>query len=123
MLARRRRKGQPELPVERRKEFVKKEFQIPASGYEYIDVGITFLHVVASIRRGNGTPFAAAETSGPVNNFLLLQLVISDFGVTMNKKLISLITAHLNLYPYRAYLETLFNYNDTAKTSHQTLAL
>lgn len=94
------------------------EFQIPASGDEYIDVGDTFLHVVASIRKGDGTPFAAADTVGPVNNFL--HSMFSDVGVTMNGKLI---TAPSNLYPYRAYLETLFNYNDTAKTSHQTLAL
>ncbi|KAF4527680.1 hypothetical protein B566_EDAN012646 [Ephemera danica] len=83
------------------------EIQISAIGDEYIDVGDTFLHVVAT-----------ADSVGSVNNFL--HSMFSDVGVTMNGKFI---TAPLNLYPYRAYLETLFNYNDTAKTSHQTLDL
>ena len=94
------------------------EFLIPASGDEYIDVGDTFLHVVASIRKSDGTAFAPADTVGPVNNFL--HSMFSDVCVTMNGKLIS---PPSNLYPYRAYLETLFNYSETSKSGHQSLAL
>ncbi|KAF4528492.1 hypothetical protein B566_EDAN016896 [Ephemera danica] len=80
------------------------KFLIPASGDEYIDVGDTFLHVVALIRKSDGTAFAAADTVGPVNNFL--HSMFSDV-----------------CYPYRAYLETLFNYSETSKSGHQSLAL
>jgi len=94
------------------------EFQIPASGDEYVDVGETFLYVVASITKEDSTALTNTDVVGPANNFL--HTMFSDICVSMNGKLI---TPPSNLYPYKAYFEALFNYNETAKNSHQTLAL
>ena len=94
------------------------EFIIPPSVDEYTDVSNTFLHLVVSIVNDLDEKNTDAEDVGCINN--LLHSIFSDVCLTVGTKAIS---APSHLYPYRAYLESLFNYNETAKGTHQTLQL
>ena len=55
---------------------------------------------------------------GPVNNFL--HSMFNQIDVFLNHKLVS---QPNNVYPCRAYLETLLNYNSEAKESHLSAGL
>jgi hypothetical protein len=88
------------------------EFHIPAHSEEYIDLSQTLLVVQAQIVQSNGAALTAEIKGAPINNFL--HSMFSDVTVSLNQKIITNTT---NLYPYRAYIETLFNYNDTTKTT------
>jgi hypothetical protein len=94
------------------------EFSIPASNEEYLDVGNTFLYIVASIITDTNESLKEDAKCGPINNWL--HSIFADVGVTLNSKLIS---PPSHLYPYRSYFENTFNYNDSAKSTHQTLSL
>jgi hypothetical protein len=59
----------------------------------------------------------AADTVGPVNNFL--HGLFSQVGVSLNG---TLITSSTNIYADRAYIETLLNYGLEAKSSQLTFA-
>jgi hypothetical protein len=60
----------------------------------------------------------AADTVGPVNNFL--HSLFSQVDVSLNG---TLITNSTNTYAYRAYIETLLSYGLEAKSSQLTSAL
>jgi hypothetical protein len=94
------------------------EFVIPPSADEYTDVSQTFLHLTTKITLDTGAAPAAEDIVGPTNNFL--HTIFSNVSVCLNAKLIS---PPSHLYPYRALIESLFNYNETAKGTHQTLQL
>lgn len=93
------------------------EFAVPPSEH-YTDLSRTFLHVVASIVTDSGMGIVATDDVGPINNFL--HSMFSSVSLSLNSKLI---TTQSHMYGYKRLLEVLFNYNEAAKSTHQTLPL
>jgi len=94
------------------------EFDIGASGEDYIDFANTMLYVRVKVTAADGTNLAEDAPIGPVN--LFLHSLFSQVDISLNG---TLITASTNTYPYRAMLETLLSYGEDAKTSQLTSAL
>ena len=94
------------------------EFDVTASGDDYLDFANSFLYVRAKITRDNGDNLDAADTVGPVNNFL--HSLFAQVDVSLNG---SLVTSSMNTYAYRAYIETLLSYGVESKSSQLTSAL
>ena len=61
---------------------------------------------------------AAQKNVGPVNN--CMHSLFNKVDVFFNQKSV---LSPTNAYAYRAYIETLLNYEPSAKTSHLTSAL
>ena len=96
------------------------EFSIPGAGNEYIDPAHTLLYVKAKIVHGDGSDIQPAENNdaAPVN--YAMHALWSQVDVSLNQKVIS----HSSMtYPYRAYLESVLNYDASAKSSHMTQRL
>lgn len=91
------------------------EFLIPGSGDDYIDLSHTLLLVKAKIANRDGTPIADTVKVAPTNNWM--HSLFNQLDVYLNQKLVS---PPNNTYAYRAYIETLLNYGEEAKTSHLT---
>lgn len=91
------------------------EFVVVGNGEEYIDLAHTMLRVRVQI-----TPNEEANNLkvAPVNNFL--HSLFNQIDVFFNHKQVS---QPNNSYPYRAYLEQLFNFGSDAKESHLTAGL
>ena len=91
-----------------------------AMGEEYIDLAKTKLYVRAKVVKQDGTKLTAAESAKvtPINNWL--HSMFSQLDVFLNDRLVS---SSNNLYPYRAYLETLLNHGADALYSHLTCSL
>ena len=94
------------------------EFDITSSGDDYIDFANSLLHVKAKIERADGSVLEAADTVGPVNNFL--HSLFSQVDVSLNG---TLITNSTNTYAHRAYVEKLLSYGPAAKASQLTAEL
>jgi hypothetical protein len=94
------------------------EFDVNATGMEYLDLTNSLLHVRAKIVKTNGEDLEAASTVGPLNNFL--HSLFSQVDESLNG---TLITNSTNIYAYRAYIETLLSYGSDAKSSQLTSAL
>jgi hypothetical protein len=94
------------------------EFDVNATGEEYLDLANSLLHVRAKIIKANGEDLEAVSTVGPVNNFL--HSLFSQVDVSLNG---TLVTSSTNTYAYRAYIETLLSYGSDAKSSQLTSAL
>jgi len=94
------------------------EFDISASGEDYMDLANSYLFVKAKIQRADGANMDNADQVGPVNNFL--HSMFSQIDIQLNGTLVSSST---NTYPYRAYIENLLSYGPAAKNSHLTAAL
>ena len=94
------------------------EFDISASGEDYIDFANTLLYVKTKITAPNGTDLADDAAVGPVN--LFLHSLFSQVDISLNG---TLITASTNTYPYRAMMETLLSYGEDAKRSQLTSSL
>jgi hypothetical protein len=94
------------------------EFDVSASGDDYLDLANSFLCVRAKITRVNNDDLDAADTVGPVNNFL--HSLFSQVDVSLNG---TLTTNSTNTYAYRAYIETMLSYGLEAKSSQLTSAL
>ena len=77
------------------------EFNITASGEDYIDLTNTFLHLGLKITGADGAKIAGAAAIGPVN--LLMHSLVSQVDVAVNDKFV---LSSTNTYAYRAYLET-----------------
>ena len=86
------------------------EFCINGQNKDYLYLTHTLIKVKVQI-----TPYPKEKYTlvAPVNNFL--HSVFNRVGVYINKKLVSLAN---NVYPYRAYLESLLNYGAAAQSSH-----
>ena len=92
------------------------EFAVPGNNDEYLDLAHTMLKLRVKITNDSPIPTtveAQAAQVGPVNNFL--HSLFSQVDVSLNQKLVS---RSNNNYAYRAYLETLLNYNDHARKTH-----
>ena len=94
------------------------EFNVSATGEEYLDLARTQLFVKAKITKANGNALDPNAEVGPVN--LFLQSLFSQVDVSLNEQLISPST---NTYPYRAMIETLLNYGEDAKKSQLSMAM
>lgn len=94
------------------------EFVIPGAGDEYIDLAHTMLAVRIKIKLPTLSEGAAQINVAPVNN--TLHSLFSQIDVFLNQKLIS---PPSQAYAYRAYIETLLNYDTSAKNSHLTTGL
>lgn len=94
------------------------EFDIVASGEEYLDLANSQLYVRAKICRGDGSDMEDDDLVGPINNFL--HSLFSQVDVSLNGVLVSSST---NTYPYRSYIESLLSYGPAAKQSQLTSAL
>lgn len=94
------------------------EFEVSASGDDYLDLSNSYLYVRAKITKPNGNNLEDADAVGPVNN--LLHSLFSEAEVSLNGLQISSST---NCYAYRAYLETLLSYGPHAKKSQLTASL
>ena len=91
------------------------EFCINSQSEDYRDLAHTMLKVSVQL-----TPHNKDSDSlvAPVNNFL--HSIFNQVDVYFNQKLVS---PPNNIYPYRAYIETLLNYGPAAKASHLTTNL
>jgi hypothetical protein len=99
------------------------EFMVPGLSDEYLDLSHTMLSLRVSLRPLTPAKESAAGTStppavAPVNN--LLHSLFSQADVFFNQKLVSPAN---NAYAYRAYIESLLNYNSAAKKSHLSTTL
>jgi hypothetical protein len=93
------------------------EFDVSASGDDYLDLANSFLCVRTKITRVNNDDLDAADTVGPVNNFL--QLIFPSERVAER---------HSNYkfdeyQAYNTYIKTLLSYGLEAKLSQLTSAL
>lgn len=94
------------------------EFDVNATGDDYLDLANSLLHIRAKIVKANGDDLEDASTVGPVNNFM--HSLFSQVDVSLNG---TLITSSTNTYAYRAYLENLLTYGTDAKSSQLTSVL
>ena len=84
---------------------------------EYIDLSKTILVVEGTVEASNGSSQVSASQA-PVNNFL--HSLFKQIDVYLNGKQV---TPAMGTYPYRAYIETLLNYDVSAKKSQLSSAL
>ncbi|XP_054290310.1 uncharacterized protein F54H12.2-like [Macrosteles quadrilineatus] len=96
------------------------EFVVPGHGDEYSDLSNTMLNIKACIVKPDGTKLdPLVDTSvGPANNWL--HSMFSQVDLYVNQKMVS---PQNNTYAYRSYIETLLNYDESAKDSHLSCAL
>jgi hypothetical protein len=90
------------------------EFLIPGDNETYIDTNIK-LYIKGKLVKEDGSDLAATDYVCVSNNFLhslFEQCVVILNGVT--------ITQASELYPYRAYLETILSYGSDAASTHLT---
>ena len=87
---------------------------------EYIDLSKTILTVTGKILKGDGTALGGGDQSNvaPSNNFL--HSLFKQVDVYLNGKQV---TPAMGTYAYRAYIETLLNYDVSAKKSQFSSAL
>ena len=87
---------------------------------EYIDLSKTLLTVTGKIVKDSESVLAGAQQAdvAPVNNFL--HSLFKQVDVYLNGKQV---TPAMGTYPYRAYIETLLNYDVSAKESQFSSAL
>ena len=87
---------------------------------EYIDLSKTILTVTGKIVKDNESVLDGANQASvaPVNNFL--HSLFKQVDVYLNEKQV---TPAMGTYPYRAYIETLLNYDASAKESQFSSAL
>ena len=87
---------------------------------EYLDLSKTILVVEGKITKEDGKPISGSEQSSvaPVNNFL--HSLFKQVDVYLNGKQV---TPAMGTYAYRSYIETLLNYDVSAKESQLSSAL
>ena len=87
---------------------------------EYLDLSKTILVVEGKIANGDGTKLSGNNQTSvaPVNNFL--HSLFKQIDVYLNGKQV---TPAMGTYAYRSYIETLLNYDASAKKSQLSSAL
>ena len=91
------------------------EFNIVGDGDHYMDLNHSMLYVEAKVVHADSTDLAADTDVTPVN--LTLHSMYKQVDVSLNNKMVTMST---NMYPYKAYLETLLTYGKDAKKSQLT---
>jgi hypothetical protein len=94
------------------------EFTITGHGDDYIDLSHTLILISAKVTKADDSPLVDTDVVAPINNWI--HSLFNQVDVFFNQKMVS---QPDHLYPYRAYIETLLNYNQTAKESHLTSSL
>ena len=94
------------------------EFEISASGDEYLDIQNSMLYIKAKVTQQNGHNLAADAQVAPVN--LFMQSLFSQVDISLNG---TLVTTASDTYGYRCYIETLLSYGEDAKTSQLSSSL
>jgi hypothetical protein len=94
------------------------EFVIPGHGTEYLDLSNTLFQCVVQVKLSDGKDFVDTTEAGPVNNWM--HSIFSQIDIFLNQKMIS---APHHMYPYRAYIENLLNFNETSKNTQLTSVL
>ena len=94
------------------------EFKIPRNGNHYLDLNDNFLYLTVKVVQKDGKDLAVDAKVGVTN--LFMHALFSQLDVYFNSQLIS--TSN-NVYPYRAYIETLLSYGRDYKSSQGTCAL
>jgi hypothetical protein len=89
------------------------EINITGSQDDYIDLSNVYLYCKVSIRDSSKKLITKDSKVGPINNFL--HSMFKNIDVSIENKTISSTNA---TYPYRAYFETLLNYNSEVKNTH-----
>ena len=94
------------------------DFRIPGDSLHYLDLSATEFYLKVNVVANNANT-ALVSTVGerqipafPVNNFL--HSMFQDIVVTFNKTIVEQCQA---MYPYRAYLEDLLNYDSESKNT------
>ncbi len=87
---------------------------------DYVDLSKTILVVEGKVVKADGTNLSGDEQANiaPVNNFM--HSLFKQVDVYLNGKQV---TPAMGTYAYRAYIETLLNYDVSAKESQLTSAL
>ena len=93
---------------------------LAAGTEDYVDLSKTILFVEGKVVKADGTNLSGSEQSNiaPVNNFL--HSLFRQVDVYLNGKQV---TPAMGTYAYRAYLETLLNYDVSSKGSQLTSAM
>ncbi len=93
---------------------------LAAGTEDYVDLSKTILFVEGKVVKSDGTNLSGDEQSSiaPVNNFL--HSLFRQVDVYLNGKQV---TPAMGTYAYRAYLETLLNYDVSSKGSQLTSAM
>ena len=93
---------------------------LAAGTEDYVDLSKTILFVEGKVVKSDGTDLSGQEQSSiaPVNNFL--HSLFRQVDVYLNGKQV---TPAMGTYAYRAYLETLLNYDVSSKGSQLTSAM
>ena len=93
---------------------------LAAGTEDYVDLSKTILFVEGKVVKSDGTDLSGDEQSNvaPVNNFL--HSLFRQVDVYLNGKQV---TPAMGTYAYRAYLETLLNYDVSSKGSQLTSAM
>ena len=85
---------------------------------DYVDLSKTILVVRAKVTKSDGTNLDADTKVGPVNNFI--HNLFKQVDVFLKGKQVTQATG---TYMYRSFLETLLNYEPSAKQSQLTSGL
>ena len=88
------------------------EFSVPKSEKNYLDLNNSWMVVTVQVVKPDGTAFGHANAIKTSTANLLLHTLFKDVSVQLSTKSLP---GSNNMYPYRAYLETLINYSDDVK--------
>lgn len=91
------------------------EFLLDGTGGEFLDLENTKLYVKCHIVKPDGTSLARTDKIAFIN--LPLQSMWKQVDVYMQNRLVS---SSGQLYPYKAYIDTLLNYGEDSKMSQLT---
>lgn len=99
-------------PIANIRDGIPVEFNISGNGEDYIDLSSSYLYTKVKITKSDGSALTAEDRVAPVS--LFSQALFSQVDVSLNERVIS---SASNTYPYRAYIETLLNFEEDAKKS------
>ena len=108
----------PQNPLDEGVQGTSIEFEIPGAGEEYTDLRNTLMFVRLRVTKRDKSNIEDATVVAPTN--LFLQALFSQVDVYLNG---TPITTASDMYPYRAYFETLLSYGEDAKKSQLTSSL
>lgn len=89
------------------------EFIFPPQTEKWTDLNQSFLFLKLKVTKDDGANLEGDTNVGVVNN--LFHSLFSSIDLYLNNKLV---TSNTDTYPYRAYIENLLSFNQSAKTSH-----
>jgi hypothetical protein len=88
------------------------EFVIQGSDTEYLDLNDTLLSLRVQLCKQDGTKFVAADADQPVPSNYFMNALFSNVTLTLND---THIEGGSEIYPYKATIESIFNFSEDAK--------